>query len=159
MNSRKLARIALIAAVYVVFTVLPPFAGLAYGPIQVRVSEALTVLPYLTPLAIPGLFLGCFLANLASPFLAYDLTLGPLATLGAAFLTRRVRRPHWAPLPPVVVNAIVVSAYVGPLTGMPYLLTVAYIAVGQLVACYGIGYPLLLYLQRRRDLRLWLDSG
>ncbi|MEW6522255.1 MAG: QueT transporter family protein [Bacillota bacterium] len=157
MSTQKLAKVALIAAVYVILTVLPPFAALSYGPIQVRVAEALTVLPFITPLAIPGLFLGCFIANLGSPFLAYDLTIGPVATLLAAFLTSRMPRPYWAPLPPVVINAVLVSAYVAPLAGFSYLPVAGYIALGQLVACYGLGYPLLAYVRRRPELMAWLS--
>lgn len=159
MDTRKLARVALIAGVYAVLTLMPPFAAISYGPIQVRVAEALTVLPFVTPLAIPGLFLGCLLANLGSPFLAYDLTLGAGSTLLAAYLTRRMPRPALAPLPPVAVNAVVVSAYVAGLSGLPYLPVAAYIGLGQVVACYLLGYPLLVYLLRRPDLTAWLEGS
>ena len=109
MSVRELARISIFAAVYALLTVLPPLNALGYGPLQVRVAEALAVLPFIFPWAPWGLYLGCILANLGSPFLAWDLSLGAFASLAAAFLTRRMPRPILAPLPPVIVNAVLVS--------------------------------------------------
>ncbi len=157
MNTRLMTRIALLAAVYATLTLIPPLAGMAYGPVQIRVAEALSVLPFLTPAAVPGLYIGCFIANLGSPVPGFDLTLGAFSTLLAAVLTRRMPRAYLAPLPPVVVNALLVSTYVSQLANWPYWLTVVYVGAGQLVACYGLGYPLLLYLQRRSDLLAWLN--
>lgn len=151
MSTRIVSRVALVAALYVLLTVLPPLNALGYGPVQVRVSEALTVLPFVAPWAPWSLYLGCILANLGSPFLVWDLTLGAAGTLAAALLTRRMPRPYLAPLPPVLVNALVVSSYVAPLSGMPYLLTAVYIALGEAIACYILGYPLLLYILRNEN--------
>lgn len=153
MSSKILARIGIFVAVYALLTVLPPFNAAGYGPVQVRVSEALTVFPFLFPWAPWGLYLGCILANLGSPFIAWDLTLGAFASLAAALLTRRMPRAYLAPLPPVIVNALVVPIYVAPLSGMSYWLVALYVAAGQAVACYGLGYPLLLYLQRNGRVR------
>lgn len=150
MSSGYIVRVALLAALYALLTVLPPLNALSYGPIQVRVSEALTVLPFLFPWAVPGLYLGCILANLGSPFLAWDITLGALSTLLAAYLTRRMPRPVLAPLPPVLVNGLVVGYYVARLSDMPYLPVAGYIAAGEALACYVLGYPLLAYLLRNR---------
>lgn len=151
MSTRIVSRIALVAALYVLLTILPPLNAIGYGPVQVRISEALTVLPFVVPWAPRSLYLGCILANLGSPFLVWDLTLGAAGTLAAALITRRMSKPLLAPLPPVLVNALVVSSYVAPLTGMPYPLTAAYIAAGEIVACYLLGYPLLLYLLRNEN--------
>jgi len=151
LSTRIVSRIALVAALYVLLTVLPPLNAIGYGPVQVRISEALTVLPFVVPWAPWSLYLGCILANLGSPFLVWDLTLGAAGTIAAALITRRVSIPLLAPLPPVLVNALVVSSYVAPLTGMPYPLTAAYIAAGEIVACYLLGYPLLLYLLRNEN--------
>lgn len=151
MSTRIVSRVALVAALYVLLTILPPLNAVGYGPVQVRVSEALTVLPFVAPWAPWSLYLGCILANLGSPFLVWDLTLGAAGTLISALLTRRMPKPVLAPLPPVLVNALVVSSYVAPLSGVPYLPTVAYIAAGQAVACYLLGYPLLLCLMRNED--------
>jgi uncharacterized membrane protein len=153
LSVRELARISIFAAVYALLTVLPPLNALGYGPLQVRVAEALAVLPFIFPWAPWGLYLGCILANLGSPFLAWDLSLGAFASLAAAFLTRRMPRPILAPLPPVIVNAVLVSMYVAPLSGLPYVSVALYIAAGQAAACYGVGYPLLLYLLRNDGAR------
>lgn len=149
-SAKVIARVAILAAVYALLTVLPPFNAIGYGPVQVRVSEALTVLPFVLPWAPAGLYLGCIVANLGSPFLVWDLTLGALGTLAAALLSRRMPKPYLAPLPPVIINALVVSAYVAPLSGMPYWPVVLYIGAGEAVACYALGYPLLLYLLRNQ---------
>lgn len=143
---RRIVRIALIAGAYAVLTVMPPFSSISYGPVQVRVSEALTVLPYITGDAVYGLWLGCVLANLASPFMVYDVTLGAGATLLAACLTRRSPGEAIAPLPPVIVNALVVSMYVSGWSPAAYPIVALYIAVGELIACYGLGYPLLRFM-------------
>jgi len=151
--AKRAARVALLAAVYAILTVMPPLNALGYGPVQVRVAEALTVLPFVFPWAVGGLYLGCIISNLASPFLAWDVSLGALATLAAAMATRRMPKSYLAPLPPVVVNALVVSAYVSRLSEMPYWPVAGYIALGEVVACYGLGYPLLLYLLKNPRLR------
>ena len=110
----------------------------------------MTVLPFVVPWAPWSLYLGCILANLGSPFLVWDLTLGAAGTLAAALITRRMSKPLLAPLPPVLVNALVVSSYVAPLTGMPYPLTAAYIAAGEIVVCYLLG-TLFLYFWRNEN--------
>jgi uncharacterized membrane protein len=166
---------AIIAAAYVVLTL--PFAQIAFGgPIQFRLAEALAVLAALTPAAIPGLFLGCLLANWFNPqsLGPIDIIFGSLATLTAAWLTwhlyrslkTRPRLQRWATplalLPPVLVNALVVGLY------LPFLLPdqerslpviagfMLSIALSQTVVIYGIGWPLLLGLRRTR-LNLFLD--
>ncbi|MGB4391895.1 MAG: QueT transporter family protein, partial [Bacillota bacterium] len=75
----SVARVGLLAGIYAILTMLPPFSGFGYGPVQVRVSETLTVLPFLFPWAKWGLYIGCIVANLASPFLVWDISLGALA--------------------------------------------------------------------------------
>ncbi|MDP2858952.1 MAG: QueT transporter family protein [Bacillota bacterium] len=157
MKPGRLTRLAVVAGLYAALTVLPPFSSISYGPVQVRVSEALTVLPFLSVDYAWGLYVGCIVANLGSPFLAYDLTLGALATLVAGFLTSRARRPALAPLPPVVINALVVAYYVSRLSGLPYAPTALYIALGEIVACYALGYPLLAYIIRNQRLREFLS--
>jgi len=151
---RGLIRTALIAGLYFVLTVGP--APVSYGPIQCRISEALTVLPFLTPLAIPGLTLGCLLANWFGPFGPVDIVGGSLATLLAAVMTRYAPRPWLAPLPPVLTNGLIVGAYVGILSGLPTPLVMGEIALGELVACYALGLPLLLWLRRRPDVVAFL---
>jgi uncharacterized membrane protein len=149
-----LVRAGAIAGVYAAVT--GSLGELGYGPVQVRVSEALTVLPYLDPLAgTLGLVLGVFVANLLGPYGLVDVVLGTLLSLLAALLTARMPRAWLAPLPPVVVNALGVPLYLQFLAGVPYWPTVGTVFLGQLVACYGIGYPLLLALQARPEILGW----
>lgn len=143
-----LTRVALLAGIYAALTMLPPFSGLGYGPVQVRVSETLTVLPFLFPWAKWGLYVGCIVANLASPFLVWDITLGALASLMSGILTERMPNVYLAPLPPVLVNAFVVASYVAPLSGLSYWPVFAHIFLGQAISCYVFGLPLLMFLIR-----------
>ena len=149
-----IARTAAIAGVYAALTIV--LQPISYGPLQVRVAEALTVLPYVAAPAVPGLFLGCLLANLLGGFGWQDVVFGSLATLLAALITRwmgsRLWSPALAPLPAVVLNALIVPAYLHLIFNLPYALTAAQILIGQTVACYGVGYPLLSLLSRRQDL-------
>ena len=155
MMRRRIAFItksAIIAAVYIALTAI--FAAISFGPIQFRISEVLTVLPALTPAAIPGLFIGCALSNLIFGGLGpVDLVLGSTATLLAATASYFLRKRIWlVPLPPVLLNGLIVGAY------LPYLLpdanlmlipSMLTVAAGELLVCYGIGYPLLAYLKLR----------
>jgi uncharacterized membrane protein len=149
----------LIAAVYVLLSLI--FYPISFGVYQVRVAEALTVLPFLTRAAVPGLYAGCLLANIFGGMGWQDVLMGSLLTLAAAVLTRttvRIRR-GWllAPLPPVIINALGVSVYLAPIIGVGYWFSVQMIGVGQIVSCYGLGLPLLRLLQRRS--RLFESQG
>ncbi len=149
-----LVQAGVIAALYAGLTIA--FHPISYGPLQVRIAEALTVLPFLLPAAIPGLTLGCAIANLFGPFGMLDVVVGSFLTLIAALITAKVPRPWLAPLPPILVNAVGLSFYLPTMTGIPfiggvpYLSTFLAVAVGQAVACYLIGYPLLVAELRRR---------
>jgi uncharacterized membrane protein len=144
----------IIAGLYAGLTIVLGF--ISYGPVQIRVAEALTVLPFLFPAAIPGLTLGCAIANLFGPFGFIDVIVGSSLTLVAALLTARMPRPWMAPLPPILINAAGLSFYLPTLTGLPiiggipYLATFVTVGIGQALACYGLGYPLLAYLLRIR---------
>ena len=153
MNVRRMAKVGLVAGIYAVLTLIPPFSSLSYGPVQVRVSEALTVLPFINPDYVWGLALGCILGNLSSPIGALDIFGGAAVTLLAAYLTSRAGSAWIAPLPPVVLNALLVGIYVSRFFGVPYVATVAYIAAGEVVACYVLGYPLLVYVLRNARVR------
>ena len=149
-----LVRVAMIAAIYVVLNIL--FAPISYGPIQVRIAEVLVVLPFIDPSAIIGLFLGCILANVYGPLGMVDIIGGSLCTLVAAYLTYKVKNPKLAPLPPVLINAFGVSIYLHLLFDLPYWITVLYIGIGEIIACYVLGYPLLILLIKNKK-RLGLD--
>lgn len=141
---------AMIAAVYALLAIV--LAPISYGMIQVRVAEALTILPYFTPAAIPGLFAGCMLANLYGGNGILDIVCGSLATLLAAYLTSRIKNRVLVPLPPVLINALVVGYVLHLVLGYSLYLTMLWVGAGQLAACYGLGYPLLLLLEKHRQL-------
>lgn len=143
---RYLTEAAVIAAMYAALTILVPGGS---GQIQVRVSEALTVLPFFTPAAIPGLFAGCLAANFFVGNGIYDLIFGSLATLLAAFLTRKMPSKYLAPLPPVLVNAVVIAFVLKLTANLPILVSMGFVAIGELVACYVLGYPLLLFVEKQ----------
>ena len=148
--TRHIAEAGIIGALYAALTVA--FAPISYGPVQVRIAEALTVLPFLTGRAIWGLYAGCLVANIFGGYGLVDIFGGSFLTLLAAIATwwlRRFNRPLLAPLPPVLINALGVSLYLHILAKWPYWLTVAYVGLGEFAACYILGYPLLLILRRR----------
>ncbi len=153
MTTKKLVQGALIGALYAALTLAA--APTSFGLMQVRVSEALCILPFFTSAAVPGLFIGCLVSNLAGGAVLYDVVFGSLATLLAALLTRWFKKrgfSKWlAPLPAVVVNALIVGALM-TLVYLPgevtYLAGAAYVGAGQAIACYGLGMPLLYVLER-----------
>jgi uncharacterized membrane protein len=154
-SARDIAYAGTIAAVYVALTVV--LAPISYGIYQVRVAEALTVLPFFYPPAIIALTAGCFVANIFGGQGLQDIVFGSsftflagLMTMSASLLKSKKLGMVLAPLPPVVVNAFGVALYLSPLTGFNYLYTVQWIGIGQLIACYGLGLPLL-YIISRRD--------
>lgn len=166
-NSRTIFIVtsALIAALYAGLTYFSAIWGLAYGPVQFRISEALTILPILTPAAIPGLIIGCFIGNLGSPYGLVDIVFGTLATAIAAVFTWLLRNvrikniPFLAPLSPVVFNALIVGAQINfflpggaSLTG--FLTAAAWVGLGQLVVCYALGLPLGLALEKKNILKV-----
>jgi len=153
---RFLARAAVIAALYVVLTYLAGLMNLAYGPVQFRFSEALTVLPFLFPEAVPGLFVGCVVSNLLSPYGVLDLVVGSAATLLAALWTAKCRSRFLAPLPPVVCNAVLVGAMIawyeaGAGAGFPaaFAYNALTVGAGEAAVCYALGLPLLKVLRER----------
>ena len=150
---------ALIAAAYAGLTYLSNIFSLAYGPIQLRVSEMLTILPVFTSAAIPGLTVGCFIANIGS-FNLLDMIFGTSATLIAALLTYFLKGiklkglPLLAALPPVLVNAIVIGAEINwfflpegaSLWG--FIISGCQVGVSQLVVCYLLGMPFYLVVKK-----------
>ncbi|MDO5423493.1 MAG: QueT transporter family protein [Eubacteriales bacterium] len=140
---------AAIAAIYVVLTVV--FAPFGFGEVQVRISEALTVLPYFTPAAIPGLFVGCLIGNLFGGAIPLDIVCGSLATLAAAGCSYLLRKKKYlVPLPPVIFNALVVPfvLYYGYGVNLPIPVMMLTVGVGEVLSCYVIGLVLLMALDR-----------
>lgn len=145
---------AMIAAIYVVLTVFISAFNLASGAIQVRISEALTILPVFTPAAIPGLFLGCLISNLVTGCMPLDVVFGSLATLIGACGTYALRKHKWlAPLPPIVANTIIVPfvlryVYLAEGTIPFFMLTVG---IGEVISCYLLGSILHRVLDRYKE--------
>ncbi|ACZ18497.1 protein of unknown function DUF988 [Thermanaerovibrio acidaminovorans DSM 6589] len=137
----KLSRAGLIGAAYVALTLA--FAPISYGAVQFRVSEVLTLFPFLWPEAAAGLVVGCLISNLLGGLGWVDVVFGTLATGLAAYLTMRARNEYWAALWPVLVNGLVVGGYLSVLLGMPWYLSMAYVAVGEAGVCFGLGVPLV----------------
>ena len=143
MKSKKLVFIcqaAVIAALYVVLTYV--FSAFASGVIQVRVSEALTILPAFTPAAIPGLVIGCLLSNTLTGCVLLDIIFGSVATLIGALGSYALRRHTWlVPFPPIVSNMIIVPfvlrfAY-GATDAFPFM--IATVGAGEIISCYLLG--------------------
>ncbi len=143
-------RSAMIAAIYVVLTLV--FAPISYGMIQVRVSEALMVLPYFTPAAIPGLFVGCLIANIFGGLGLPDIVFGSLATLLSAYIVAKIDNKYLVPLPPIIINAYIIGLVLHYVLALPLYMTVMWVGIGQVIACYGLGLPLLLFLEKRRHI-------
>lgn len=145
-----LVQAAMIAALYVVLTFIANALGLASQAIQVRFSEALTILPYFTPAAIPGLFVGCLLSNILTGCAIPDIIFGSLATLMGAVFTRMLRKNKWlAPVPPIVANALVVPFVLLYAYGVgPLWLSFITVTAGEIISCGILGMLLLFALQK-----------
>lgn len=150
MKTKYLIQAAVIGAIYAVLTIV--LAYFSYGPLQVRISEALTVLPAFTPAAVPGLFIGCLISNLISPYGLVDLICGSIATLIAAFLSYKLRKKSFlVPLPPILVNGMVVGGMLHFAYGIPNLLAcMGWVALGQAISCCLLGWPLMKLLEKYR---------
>lgn len=154
-----ITRAAVIAAVYVVLTLI--FAPISYGEVQVRISEALTILPYFTPAAIPGLFIGCIIANTIGGGIILDIFFGSIATLIGAAGTYMLRRNRWlAPLPPVISNTVIIPFVLkyGYGIPLPLPLLMLSIAIGEIISCYLLGELLLTALERYRNVLFGEDN-
>jgi uncharacterized membrane protein len=142
---------AAIGGIYAALTIA--LAPISYGPLQVRVSESLTILPYFTPAAVPGLFIGCLISNAVMSPYPLDFIIGSGATLTAALLSYALRKVPWlVPLPPVAINGAAIGAMLYYMYGVPPSLwaDMGYVALGEGIACYAIGLPILKYLERHR---------
>ncbi len=171
-----LVQAAMIAAIYVVLTLLANAFGLANYAIQVRFSEALTILPFFTPAAVPGLFVGCILSNILTGCLPLDTVFGSLATLIGALGTYAIGRisrkaigaarsalqpqkksaiyKFLVPLPPIISNTLIVPfvlAYVYQFEGsIPYFMLT--VGIGEVISCGVLGLILLFSLDRYKNI-------
>ena len=167
MKTKDLTRIAAIAAIYVVITII--FSPISYGHIQLRISEALTLLPFYLGLpAVIGLFIGVFIANMAGGLGVIDIIFGSLITLLAAIFTARASSLKKAAIYPVVFNAFgvglilyfilgirIVDPDVGPTISafLNYLAHVFTVGLGQFAAVYIIGIPLMKLMNKKINLK------
>ena len=164
-NIRRIAFAGVIAALYAALTVA--VAPIAYGPLQFRIAEALCILPFFFPVAVPGLFVGCILANLLSPYGILDVVVGSVASLLAALCTMLIGRSNRRSLPvkalacfpPVIFNAVFIGALIAfYMVGggetkaflTAFLLNGLQVGFGQLVVLYALGLPLMIYLPKSR---------
>lgn len=154
-RTKTITQAAIIAALYVVLTFIANAMGLASGAIQIRLSEALTILPYFTPAAIPGLFVGCLLSNILVGGALFDIIFGSIATLIGALGTYLLRKSKWlTPIPPILSNTIIVPlvliyAY-GVSDALPYLMLT--VGIGEVISAGLLGMILLKSLEKHRDI-------
>ena len=145
-----MAQAAMIAAIYVVLTVI--FAPLSFGEVQVRFAEALTILPFFTPAAIPGLFIGCLIGNILGGAILPDVVLGSLATLAGAIVTYKLRSrsKFLAPVGPIVANTIVVPLVLRYAYGiaLPIWMMALSVGIGEVLSCGVLGMVLLFTLNK-----------
>lgn len=157
--TEKITRAAIIAAFYAGLTLA--VYPISFGAWQIRISEALTVLPFYFPEAIPGLFVGCLLSNLIT-MNVFDIIFGSLATLLAAYLSFLCSKlgkkgKLLSLVPPVLINAIVVSAVLTfSMTGdrsfgITFLINFATVFVGQAISCFGLGFALSFLIEKVKD--------
>lgn len=161
-STHYLAQSAVIAALYAAATYLSAAFSLAYGPIQFRLSEALTVLAVLTPAAIPGLTVGCAIGNISSPMGIWDVLFGAAATLLSAVCARVLRNVQFKKLPilsssmPVLFNAVIVGLEIVLLTPTDgakltaFLISALEVGAGELIVCFALGLPLYSALRRTK---------
>ena len=161
-KTRFLVESAIIAAIYAALTLA--IYPLSYGAVQFRFSEAMTVLPVFTPAAIPGLTIGCIIANLAGPMSWIDAIFGTAASLLAAictYLTRNIRfknMPLLSLVFPVIFNAVIIGLEINifflpadeTFTFTGFLISALWVGLGEAVVCYLLGNPLALALDKSR---------
>ena len=152
-NTMFLVQAATIGAIYVVLTLL--FAPLSYGEVQVRFSEALTILPYFTPAAIPGLFVGCLVGNILGGAILPDIIFGSIATLIGAIGTYMLRqqKPVFGTLPPIIANIVIVPFVLryGYGVALPIPFMMLTVGIGEVASCLVLGLVLYTALSRYRN--------
>lgn len=153
-KTKQMTQGAVIAALYVALTLLAKAMGLDSGQIQLRFSEALCILPCFLPAAVPGLTVGCLLANLLCGNILWDVVFGTLATLIGAVGTRLLRKNRWlACLPPILANILIVPLVLSYAYGLPgtipfFMLTVG---IGEVLSCGLLGQLLYGLLDKHKD--------
>lgn len=163
MNIRYLTKASLIAAIYIILVILQtipfPIAPLTFGPIQLRVAEGLALLPLVEAAAVPGVFVGCLIANFLidsySGFGLIDIFGGSLVTLLAAYLTSKAKNKWAGMIPPVLLNGLIVSIWVSYFTKVPYIYTVIGIGGGELASVAIFGSIILYVYDKATNFKEW----
>ncbi len=160
MKTNQLIRGAVIASLYIAICFM--LKPLSFGPVQLRISEALCILPIFLPEAILGLFIGCLVSNLIGGAFLIDVILGSVTTLFAAIATRYIYKKTasapFALFPPVILNALIVGAYVpfvysspGTVNTLPVIIfSILTVGIGQVIAVYVLGLPLAKALEKTK---------
>ena len=153
-NVTHLTQAAIIAALYVVLTFFANSLGLANYAVQVRFSESLCILPYFTPAAIPGLFIGCLLSNILTGCALLDIIFGSIATLIGAIATHLLRKNKWlAPVGPVLSNALIVPVVLFYAYGIqPIWFSFITVTIGEVISCGILGMLLLTALTKYKQI-------
>ena len=143
-NVDFLVKTAVVAALYAVLTMV--FSFMSYGPIQFRISEIMTLLAFISPAYIPGLVLGCIIANIVSSVSWIDIIVGSLATLVATYMISRSKNLFIATLWPAIFNGLFVGVMLFYVLKWPLLYSILGVAFGELVVVTLGGYPIFKYL-------------
>ena len=158
-KAKNIAFGAIIAAMYIVLTIFAASFGLANNAIQVRISEALTVLPYFTPYAIPGLFIGCIVSNVLTGCVIWDTIFGSIATLIGAIATyytgklRFKNAKFLAPLGPIISNTVIIPHVLSKVYGAKetiWFLSLT-IGIGEIISCGILGMILMYALEKHKN--------
>lgn len=149
LDTKFIVKAGIIAAIYAVLTIV--FKGLSYGPVQYRLSEAMTILPMFIPEAVPGLAIGCLFANILGSYGFADVVFGSLITLAAAYFTSKIHSKYLAVLPPIFLNAIFISIWVSKTAKVPYWMSVGAIGFGEFVTAGILGVLLASYFEKRNN--------
>ncbi len=164
-NSKKIKHLVLssfIAALYAVLTIA--LAPISYGQIQIRIAEALTILPFFSYFPIAGLFIGCIIANLAGGYGVIDIVLGSAATLLAGICTYYIGKSNigfkklLAPLPPVLINALAVGVILKYTLNLPFLASALWVGIGEALSCYVLGLLMLSMIEKNPRLKKYFTE-
>jgi uncharacterized membrane protein len=155
LNIRKISFAGVIAALYIALVLAG--AMVSFGPVQFRFAELLAVLPFFFPIAVPGLFVGCIIANMFSPYGLIDVVVGSSASLIAGLCTMQIGKSLGrermgskllACLLPVLVNAVMLGDFTSGLFLTTFVAYSAYVGLGQMGVMYLLGMPLMIYMSK-----------
>lgn len=149
-NTKNLVRTAMIAALYgcITWTI----SSLSYGPIQLRLTEVMVLLAFIDSGYIPGLVIGCIIANIFSPLGIVDMTFGSAATLFAVLLVSKTKNLFIATLWPTICNGLIIGAELYFISKLPFFLSAGEVALGEFIVVTLIGYPIFTFILKNEKL-------